>query len=440
MSRAYTPRDEFVKAAAAGTAPADSVLRKQFVSSIEKASDSSRTFVVSTAAADRDNDCVAVDGWQLENYKKNPVILFAHDYSSLPIGKCTNIRTLKGKLVADCEFADHDMAKTVLKLVDGGFLNATSVGFRPIKYAMNEARKGMDFSEQELLEFSIVPVPANPEALIVARELMGDVALMKQWATQVLDVLKEAPLSPKSDMGEVDDEEKGKKPKPATGNEDPQPGQDHKPEDPNDKKGKQKPPADEEDEPGQDQTENDPNDDDGKKPFQFAPKKFAEMVAAAVVEALKTSSEGAYACACMKDAGHEPSACTCCMKGACSGACCAGKAVGDVVEKRGRVLSAKNESKVRAAHSHLDEVLKSVGIDTDTEEDALDIDETVTKAEDVIVIDLVEVEKKAAVVPDFSDMRDVMRDALKDIVRSTVNDIIKHETTATLNRLRGRLD
>lgn len=152
------------------------VIRKQFVSEITKApgaGDRVRRFVISTASVDRDNDTIAVAGWKLDSYKRNPVVLWAHDYSQLPIGKATGVGIENGKLVATAEFADHDFADTVLRLIDGGFLNATSVGFRPIKSALNRERGGQDFIEQELLEFSIVPVPANSEALRRAAKALG---------------------------------------------------------------------------------------------------------------------------------------------------------------------------------------------------------------------------------------------------------------------------
>ena len=204
MSRSYLSHDNFMDAAKAGTVKGDAVLRKQYVAesikAVEKTDASapgrSRQFVISTATVDRDNDSVAAAGWQLDNYKKNPVVLFAHDYSSLPVAKCTDVRTKGGNLIATAEFADHDMANTVLRLIDGGFLNATSVGFRPLKYSMNEARSGMDFAEQELLEFSIVPVPANPDALLVSRELIGDVARVKEWAKDTLAALASKGVSP----------------------------------------------------------------------------------------------------------------------------------------------------------------------------------------------------------------------------------------------------
>jgi hypothetical protein len=54
-----------------------------------------------------------------------------------------------------------------------GFLKATSVGFQPLKYAFTDdpqRRFGIDFLEQELIEFSLVTVPANAEALIEGRK------------------------------------------------------------------------------------------------------------------------------------------------------------------------------------------------------------------------------------------------------------------------------
>lgn len=178
-------------------------VRKQYVCDIERvaakegeATDVSRRrkFVISTASPDRDNDTVAVSGWLLDNYRKNPVVLWAHDYRSLPIGKAVEVGSEGDKLVAVADFADHPFAETVLRLIDGGFLRATSVGFRPEKYMLNEDRRGLDFVEQELLEFSVVPVPANPEALLVAREFETDVEQLRAWAKGILDGEAAAPV------------------------------------------------------------------------------------------------------------------------------------------------------------------------------------------------------------------------------------------------------
>lgn len=142
------------------------MVRKQFGDTEIKAERGRvRRFTISTGAVDRDNDTINPRGWQLDAYRKNPVVLWAHDYGSLPLAKALDVRVDGDRLVSVAEFADHAMADTVLRLIDGEFLRATSVGFRPIRSARNAERGGTDFMEQELLEFSIVPVPANAEAL-----------------------------------------------------------------------------------------------------------------------------------------------------------------------------------------------------------------------------------------------------------------------------------
>jgi len=131
-----------------------------------KAAKDTGTFevVISTADRDRQGDIIMQDGWVLDNYKNNPVVLFGHDYWSLPIGICDEIKVVDGKLVAKGRFASHDFAQEVRKLYDAGMLRTTSVGFIPLE------TEGNVILRAELLEFSFVPVPANPMALSLAHE------------------------------------------------------------------------------------------------------------------------------------------------------------------------------------------------------------------------------------------------------------------------------
>lgn len=160
---------------AEGTAP---LLRKEFLDVEVKAVDGeSRAldFTISTASVDRYGDTIAVDGWKLTNFRKNPVVLWMHDNSMLPVGKAGNVRVEDGKLKARVEFTPAGLVKyndIVFEMLKSGYLSATSVGFMPLKYNFVDdpsRRYGVDFLEQELLEFSIVTVPANPEALVEAR-------------------------------------------------------------------------------------------------------------------------------------------------------------------------------------------------------------------------------------------------------------------------------
>jgi len=136
---------------------------------VTKAAERVRTFCISSDSPDRDNDVIHVDGWETANYAKNPVVLWAHNYASLPVGRGSNVRVAGHRVLMDIEFADTDEGNGCLALVDAGMLNATSVGFRPLESSYDSQREGINFIRQELLEVSIVPVPANADALIVRR-------------------------------------------------------------------------------------------------------------------------------------------------------------------------------------------------------------------------------------------------------------------------------
>jgi HK97 family phage prohead protease len=126
-------------------------------------------FVVSTNTVDRSNDTIDQSGWDLKAYRRNPVVLWSHDASNWPVGKATKIGVEGGKLVAEVMFAGTFEGRKAQALVDAGFLKSTSVGFQPTEFKMSLDRErmgGVDFKKQQLMEFSIVNVPANPDCLI----------------------------------------------------------------------------------------------------------------------------------------------------------------------------------------------------------------------------------------------------------------------------------
>lgn len=185
--------DEFrqaaLESATGDKAPLDARVRASFDTEVKADGDSrTLTFTISTASVDRMGDTIALDGWKLESYRKNPVVLWAHDASLLPVAKSNQVFTEGTKLKSVAEFTPPGMAKfndTVFEMYKLGFLSATSVGFAPLKYAFTDdpqRRYGIDFLEQELLEFSAVPVPANGEALIEGRSAGIDIAPLLDWA------------------------------------------------------------------------------------------------------------------------------------------------------------------------------------------------------------------------------------------------------------------
>jgi HK97 family phage prohead protease len=125
---------------------------------------------------------VKVAGINIKNYKdKNPVILWAHNYSQPPIAKATKVTKSKdGTLKIRAQFPEmeeYGFADTIYKLLKGGYLNAVSIGFMPadvedaVEHVDPKKNKGARriFHKTELLEVSVVPVPANPEALLQTR-------------------------------------------------------------------------------------------------------------------------------------------------------------------------------------------------------------------------------------------------------------------------------
>jgi HK97 family phage prohead protease len=147
-------------------------ITKTFTPEIKALGDRQIKFTISTAKLDRHGDTVNPTGWDTKNYEKNPVVLYAHNYDAPPIGRCLSLSKTSNGLVAVAEFATADlnpMGDSVYKMLKAGFLSATSVGFLPKDW--NDTKTGRDYTSQELLEFSVVPVPANSDALAMTRSL-----------------------------------------------------------------------------------------------------------------------------------------------------------------------------------------------------------------------------------------------------------------------------
>ena len=133
------------------------------------------TFVISSEEVDRHGDVVSAAGWQLAAYRQNPVFLWAHDYTRPVIGRAAAVWPEPGLLLARMEFAPTDFAAEVAALYRSGYQQGVSVGFKPLRYAERRQEStgaflGIRFLEQELLEVSAVPVPANRQALRRAME------------------------------------------------------------------------------------------------------------------------------------------------------------------------------------------------------------------------------------------------------------------------------
>ena len=126
---------------------------------------------ITNSEVDRMGESIDYKGIDTANYMNNPVVLYGHDYTSLPIGKTLKLTksntTSSWKARFQLATEILPFAATVAALVKGGFLNAVSIGGVVRQWNENYT----EIQKMEMVEFSIVPVPANPAALITSRSL-----------------------------------------------------------------------------------------------------------------------------------------------------------------------------------------------------------------------------------------------------------------------------
>lgn len=132
-------------------------------------------FILSDATADRYDDSIVAEGWDLKNFIRNPIALFNHN-SDFPIGRWEKLSVKDGALRGHLQVAPKGASARIDEiraLIDAGILRAVSVGFRPIESEPIAESKygGMRYLKSELVETSLVSVPANPNALAVAKSL-----------------------------------------------------------------------------------------------------------------------------------------------------------------------------------------------------------------------------------------------------------------------------
>ena len=134
------------------------------------------SYVLSDSTIDRIGDTIDPQGWELESFRRNPIALFNHQVST-PIGTWRDVRVEDDRLVADFVPAERGTSRRVdeiVSLIEQDILRATSVGFLAIEKEPIDPKRpmaGTRFLRQELMETSIVSVPANPSALQIARSM-----------------------------------------------------------------------------------------------------------------------------------------------------------------------------------------------------------------------------------------------------------------------------
>jgi HK97 family phage prohead protease len=156
------------------------------------------TAVITAETIDRDGEVLVPQGMNATEFERNPVLFWNHDYSQ-PVGKSAGLKRRERDIVGDFTFAQRPdgyvgdfFPEVAAALVGQGIVNGVSVGFVPedggARRATEVDRKKYGgnvstvFSRWKLLEVSLAPLQANPEALITAvrKGVMSPVAA-KKW-------------------------------------------------------------------------------------------------------------------------------------------------------------------------------------------------------------------------------------------------------------------
>ncbi len=156
------------------------LIKKQFDFIVKDIDEKNYTIraIISSGQPDRHGEIVDQASWNLEEYKKNPVVLWAHDHYQPAIGKAIEIFVnTEGMLEAVVKFAveQYDFAKTIFSLYAEGFMRAFSVGFMSDQH--DEANGFRILKNNTLFEFSAVNVGAD--ALALAKQKGIDVSLLE---------------------------------------------------------------------------------------------------------------------------------------------------------------------------------------------------------------------------------------------------------------------
>lgn len=139
----------------------------------------------STDDIDRHGDIVPADVWNrkaLRNFRKNPIVLYNHDRSEV-IGKVVNIEKREKGLFVKCAI---DAMDNIGRKIGQGLLKTFSIGFYLLDFDYNQEAEAWVIKALELLEISVVSIPANQDATFSLAKQLGGEKEVKQLRQKLL--------------------------------------------------------------------------------------------------------------------------------------------------------------------------------------------------------------------------------------------------------------
>lgn len=140
------------------------------------------TFVLSDESVNSYGFVVLTEGIDTTAFERNPVMLYMHNRDGNVIGRWENIRKDGKRLLGDAVFDDStELAATVKKQVEKGFLRSVSIGIEQI--ATEELNGVQTVTKCRLIEVTIVDIPSNENAVKLFRRTGGYVYNLKELET-----------------------------------------------------------------------------------------------------------------------------------------------------------------------------------------------------------------------------------------------------------------
>lgn len=126
--------------------------------------------LANAATVDRANELISPKAWEMDNFKKNPIVLFNHghdpQFGYMPVGYAMDVRATDEGLYTKIKLSNSNTEKirAVRDLVEEGVLKTFSVGFEPLDGVKSDRGDHKVITKAQLIEISIVPIPMNQDS------------------------------------------------------------------------------------------------------------------------------------------------------------------------------------------------------------------------------------------------------------------------------------
>lgn len=190
-----------------GEPPQKSKVVRKYYALPRSAGPDEEGILITTMDVDFEADRVFPEGADLGMYLRNPVVLWLHDAyghtasAGIPVGTTKSLEIIPGKGIraTGIDWLEGDeFADRVRNAWAQGKIRGASIGFLPIEARPN-THGGYDHLRWKLLEWSLVPIPANPTAI---RRVGGGAVVLatKRAGVEVESTLELDPRLLKSDV------------------------------------------------------------------------------------------------------------------------------------------------------------------------------------------------------------------------------------------------